>query len=35
MFLYLGSLSSAFMNLIQAFWLVAVEAAERIANSPL
>src|ERR1700733_5122721 len=35
MFLYLGSLSSSFMYLIQAFWLDAVEAAERIAHPPL
>jgi hypothetical protein len=35
MFLYRGFFSSSFMYLIHAFWFVAVDAADRIANSPL
>ena len=35
MSLYLGSFSVSFITLIQAFWLVALAVAERIAISPL
>src|SRR5215217_6737903 len=35
MSLYLGCLSVSFITLIQAFWLVALAVAERIAISPL
>ena len=35
MFLYFGSLSATFMNLIQVFWFGEVGVAERIAISPL
>jgi hypothetical protein len=35
MFLYFGSLSATFMNLIQVFWFASVGLADRIAKSPL
>ena len=33
--MYSGFLSSSFMTLIQAFWLVAFAVADRMAMSPL